>query len=108
MTMCKTNDGFKIAEKDLEIRGPGDIEGTRQSGMLNFKLASIVQDKQWLEVARQTAQLLLDADPELGNADHLPLKTFLQSQKGKTVWSRISQVLFHKNNGFNSVNWIAS
>jgi ATP-dependent DNA helicase RecG len=90
MTMCKTNDGFKIAEKDLEIRGPGDIEGTRQSGMLNFKLASIVQDKQWLEVARETAQQLLDADPELNAADHLPLKTFLQSQKGKTVWSRIS------------------
>jgi ATP-dependent DNA helicase RecG len=90
MTMCKTNDGFKIAEKDLEIRGPGDIEGTRQSGMLNFKLASIVQDKQWLEVARKMAQQLLDADPELATDEHLPLKTFLQAQKGKTVWSRIS------------------
>src|SRR5688500_16535772 len=90
MTMCKTNDGFKIAEKDLEIRGPGDIEGTRQSGMLNFKLASIVQDKHWLEVAREMAQQLLDADPELATAEHFPLKSFLQSQKGKTVWSRIS------------------
>ena len=43
--MCATNDGFKIAEKDLELRGPGDIEGTRQSGVLNFKLANIVNDK---------------------------------------------------------------
>jgi ATP-dependent DNA helicase RecG len=50
--MCATNDGFKIAEKDLEIRGPGDIEGTRQSGALNFKIASIVNDKALLELAR--------------------------------------------------------
>jgi ATP-dependent DNA helicase RecG len=90
MTMCKTNDGFKIAEKDLEIRGPGDIEGTRQSGMLNFKLASIVQDKQWLEIARELAQQLLDEDPDLDAEQHLPLKNFLKSQKGKTVWSKIS------------------
>jgi len=53
MTMCATNDGFEIAEKDLELRGPGDIEGTRQSGLLNFKLASIVLDKKWLEAAGQ-------------------------------------------------------
>jgi ATP-dependent DNA helicase RecG len=45
-TMEATGDGFKIAEKDLELRGPGDIEGTRQSGMLNFKLASIIQDRE--------------------------------------------------------------
>ncbi|HEX8358174.1 MAG TPA: ATP-dependent DNA helicase RecG, partial [Segetibacter sp.] len=50
-TMCATNDGFKIAEKDLELRGPGDIEGTRQSGALNFKLANIVNDKAILEKA---------------------------------------------------------
>ena len=43
--LCATNDGFNIAEKDLEIRGPGDIEGTRQSGILNFKLANIIDDK---------------------------------------------------------------
>jgi ATP-dependent DNA helicase RecG len=70
-TMCATNDGFKIAEKDLELRGPGDIEGTRQSGALNFKLASIVQDRNWLEIARETAERLLDADPDLASATNL-------------------------------------
>jgi ATP-dependent DNA helicase RecG len=88
--MCATNDGFKIAEKDLELRGPGDIEGTRQSGALNFKLASIVQDKKWLEVAREMAERLLDADPDLASATNLQLKNYLQSLHGKTAWSKIS------------------
>jgi ATP-dependent DNA helicase RecG len=88
--MCATNDGFRIAEKDLELRGPGDIEGTRQSGALNFKLASIVQDKKWLEIAREMAERLLDADPDLASATNLQLKNYLQSLKGKTAWSKIS------------------
>ncbi len=66
-TLCSTNDGFKIAEKDLEIRGPGDIEGTRQSGMLNFKLANIVQDREWLELAREMAEKTLEKDPDLAS-----------------------------------------
>ncbi|HEX6429269.1 MAG TPA: ATP-dependent DNA helicase RecG [Niastella sp.] len=89
-TMCATNDGFKIAEKDLELRGPGDIEGTRQSGALNFKLASIVQDRSWLEIAREMAERLLDADPDLASATNLQLKNYLQSLQGKTAWSKIS------------------
>jgi ATP-dependent DNA helicase RecG len=88
--MCATNDGFKIAEKDLELRGPGDIEGTRQSGALNFKLASIVQDKKWLEIAREMAERLLDADPDMASAANLQLKNYLQSLTGKTAWSKIS------------------
>jgi ATP-dependent DNA helicase RecG len=88
--LCATNDGFKIAEKDLEIRGPGDIEGTRQSGELNFKLASIVQDKVMLETARNVAASILEIDPDLSMAENLPLKSHLQSLKGKTVWSKIS------------------
>jgi ATP-dependent DNA helicase RecG len=88
--MCATNDGFKIAEKDLELRGPGDIEGTRQSGALNFRLASIVNDKQLLELARFEAEKLLDEDIDLMMAKNLLLKKYLQSQKGKTGWSRIS------------------
>lgn len=88
--MCSTNDGFKIAEKDLELRGPGDIEGTRQSGILNFKLASIIQDRQLLEVSKELAERILDADPELISAENLQLKDFLQTQKGKTAWSKIS------------------
>jgi ATP-dependent DNA helicase RecG len=88
--MCATNDGFLIAEKDLEIRGPGDIEGTRQSGMLQFRLASIVQDKTILDVAAQQCQKLLEEDPELNSAENLQLKSYLLSRKGKTEWSRIA------------------
>jgi ATP-dependent DNA helicase RecG len=88
--MCATNDGFIIAEKDLEIRGPGDIEGTRQSGMLNFKLASIVQDKHLLDLAKHYAENILNDDPELGMAVNLKLKNYLQHQKGQTLWSKIS------------------
>ena len=88
--MVATNDGFKIAEKDLEIRGPGDIEGTRQSGLLNFKLANIVHDKVILEAARETAENILETDPDINMAENLPLKNYLHQQKGKTAWSKIS------------------
>ncbi|MEO7532116.1 MAG: ATP-dependent DNA helicase RecG [Sediminibacterium sp.] len=88
--MCATNDGFKIAEKDLEIRGPGDIEGTRQSGALNFKIASIVNDKALLELARFEAERIVSEDIELGLAKNLQLKSFLHSQKRKNGWGKIS------------------
>ena len=88
--LTETNDGFKIAEKDLELRGPGDIEGTRQSGILNFKLANIVQDRYWLELARDRAGELLEKDPDLTMEENKTLKAFLQSQRGKTAWSKIS------------------
>jgi ATP-dependent DNA helicase RecG len=89
-TMCSTNDGFKIAEKDLELRGPGDIEGTRQSGALNFKLANIVNDKDILEKAKVEAESLLADDENLLLPQNLVLKNYLLMQKGKTVWSKIS------------------
>lgn len=88
--MTSTNNGFLIAEKDLELRGPGDIEGTRQSGMLNFRLASIVQDRSLLETARNMAANILDKDPDLGSAGNLPLKKFLQQPGQKVIWSKIS------------------
>jgi ATP-dependent DNA helicase RecG len=88
--MCATNDGFAIAEKDLELRGPGDIEGTRQSGMLNFKLASIVNDKSLLDLAKYYAEYVLNGDEELSKEENLPLKNYMVSQKGKTAWSKIS------------------
>jgi ATP-dependent DNA helicase RecG len=88
--MVATNDGFAIAEKDLEIRGPGEIEGTKQSGVLNFKLASIVNDKAMLEVARDTVEQLLEKDPDIELPENLPVKNFLVSQKGKTKWSKIA------------------
>lgn len=90
LILTSTNNGFLIAEKDLELRGPGDIEGTRQSGMLNFRLASIVQDRPLLEIARNLAANILDKDPDLGSAGNLPLKKFLQQPGQKVVWSKIS------------------
>lgn len=88
--LCATNDGFKVAEKDLEIRGPGDIEGTKQSGLLNFKLANIVNDRVMLEAAKNAATEIINTDPDLIMAENLPVKSYLQIQKGKTVWSKIS------------------
>lgn len=88
--MCATNDGFRIAEKDLEIRGPGEIEGTKQSGVLNFKLANIVNDKAMLDAARTAVSEILDADPDLTKAENLPVKAYLNMQQGKTPWSKIS------------------
>jgi ATP-dependent DNA helicase RecG len=88
--MTSTVNGFEIAEKDLELRGPGEIEGTRQSGVLNFKLASIVEDRPMLETARSLAAGLLEKDPELVSAENLPAKRFLEDAKGTMVWSKIS------------------
>ena len=88
--MCATNDGFRIAEKDLELRGPGDVEGTRQSGALNFKLANIIEDHHLLEKASEEAEKLLNTDPELNMAENLPLRSYLDSLQGKTAWSKIS------------------
>ncbi|MEO8860367.1 MAG: helicase-related protein [Ginsengibacter sp.] len=88
--MCATNDGFRIAEKDLEIRGPGDIEGTRQSGILNFKLANIIEDKKMLEKTRLEAEKIIDTDPKLLSDENQPLKAYLSLLKGKTAWSKIS------------------
>lgn len=88
--LCTTNDGFKVAEKDLELRGPGDIEGTRQSGLLNFKIANIIQDRAMLEVAKNIATQIVEIDPDLNLAENLHVKEYLQIQNGKTVWSKIS------------------
>ena len=88
--MCATNDGFKIAEKDLELRGPGDIEGTRQSGALNFKIANIVNDRGLLEMAREEAEKTVTEDINLDLAKNLRLNQFLRMQKGKNGWSKIS------------------
>ncbi len=88
--MVATNDGFLISEKDLELRGPGEIEGTKQSGALNFKLASIVNDKAMLEVARDVVEKILENDPDIELPENVPVKDYLVSQKGKTKWSKIA------------------
>jgi ATP-dependent DNA helicase RecG len=88
--MCETSDGFKIAEKDMELRGPGDIAGIRQSGILDFKLADIVRDRAILLQSVSAAQKLLEADPELDFPEHGVLRQRITQEKGKTPWSRIS------------------
>ncbi len=88
--MCDNTDGFIIAEKDLEIRGPGDIDGTRQSGALNFKLANIINDRQTLIEAKELATAICDKDPNLSSAENAPLKAYLLSQKSKIGWGKIA------------------
>lgn len=88
--MVQTNDGFVISEKDMELRGPGDIEGTRQSGLLDLKLADIVADRAILEAARASAEKILQEDPDLSMPENQPLQQFLAAQLGKSQWSKIS------------------
>ena len=88
--MVATNDGFLISEKDLELRGPGEIEGTRQSGALNFRLASIVNDKAMLEVARNEVENILNQDPDISSPENEMIKNYMIAQKGKTKWSKIA------------------
>ena len=88
--MCETNDGFRIAEADLKLRGPGDLEGTQQSGMaFDLKIADIARDGQLVQLARDEAQLIIDEDPEC------------HSEKYSILWNRLRQL--RKTN----VNWAA-
>lgn len=90
-TMCQTNDGFVIAEVDLRLRGPGNIEGTQQSGMLRFLLADLARDGQIIAAARDIAAGILEKDPALMLPEHVRLRQHLESQgKEARVWSRIS------------------
>lgn len=90
-TMCETNDGFVIAEVDLRLRGPGNMEGTQQSGMLHFRLADLARDGQILSAARDIALDILEKDPALAAPEHARLKQHLASEaKDAKVWSRIS------------------
>jgi ATP-dependent DNA helicase RecG len=88
--MTQTTSGFEIAEKDLLLRGPGEIEGTRQSGALQFKLASIVEDRQLLVQASQQAAQLIEKDPTLSAPENQSLLHFLRQQKGMVNWGKIS------------------
>lgn len=90
-TMVSTNDGFEIAEVDLKLRGPGDLMGTQQSGVLNLKIADIVRDKDILAEARLQAQRTLKSDPSLTSAENLVLrKTYTLIAKHKNIWNYIS------------------
>lgn len=88
--MCDTNDGFRIAEADLKLRGPGDLEGTQQSGMaFDLKIANITRDGQIVQLARDEAQRIIDEDPECN------------SEKNAMLWRRLSEL--RKTN----INWSA-
>ena len=88
--MCDTNDGFRIAEADLKLRGPGDLEGTQQSGMaFDLKIADIARDGQLVQMARDEAQKIIEDDPEC------------TSPRYQMLWNRLRQI--RKTN----INWAA-
>ena len=90
-TMTQTNDGFQIAEVDLKLRGPGDLMGTQQSGVLNLKIADIVKDNDILKTARFYAMQLLKNDPKLQMEENRVVNyTYQQIAKNKTLWNYIS------------------
>jgi ATP-dependent DNA helicase RecG len=90
-TMVRTNDGFKIAEVDLNIRGPGDLAGTQQSGLMNFRIANLATDHKILNAARVAASHIIENDPELIDPENQGLKLFLKEQaQQKFNWSKIS------------------
>ena len=90
-TMVRTSDGFEIAEVDLKLRGPGDIMGTQQSGVLNLKIADIIKDHEILKIARSYAFETLKNDPSLSLAENIPVKsTYIQLTKYKNIWNYIS------------------
>ena len=90
-TMVSTNDGFEIAEVDLRLRGPGNLMGTQQSGMLNLKIADIVKDKAILKTARYYAMEILKKDPGLQLEEHIILRqTYSEMLKHKNIWNYVS------------------
>ncbi|WP_438964019.1 ATP-dependent DNA helicase RecG [Winogradskyella sp.] len=90
-TMVRSNDGFEIAEVDLKLRGPGDIMGTQQSGVLNLRIADIVKDKAILDQARYFAKTILKIDPSLSLPENkFILQTYRQMAKYKNIWNYIS------------------
>lgn len=90
-TMVETTDGFKIAEVDLKLRGPGNLMGTQQSGVLNLKIADVVKDTKILVSARNTAIALLQEDSNLSKPENSSIKkTYLALSKTSKIWSNIS------------------
>ncbi|HAT64810.1 MAG TPA: ATP-dependent DNA helicase RecG, partial [Flavobacteriaceae bacterium] len=90
-TMVRTNDGFEISEVDLKLRGPGDMMGTQQSGVLNLRIADIIKDSEILKIARSYAMQVLKDDPSLQKPNNAPiLYTYTQLVKFKNIWNYIS------------------
>ena len=89
-TMVRTNNGFEIAETDLKLRGPGDLLGTQQSGLLDMKIADLVKDTHILQDARDAAKAILQSDPDLSTAENQPIRIQIDSLKKTEIsWSKI-------------------
>jgi len=89
--MVETTDGFKIAEADLKLRGPGDLQGTQQSGVLDLKIASLVHDTHLITLTRNLATKIIERDPSLDKTPNRLLRKQLDKIKeGKQNWGRIS------------------
>jgi ATP-dependent DNA helicase RecG len=90
-TMVQTNDGFEIAEVDLRLRGPGDLMGTQQSGVLQLKIADLLRDQEILKTARSYAKNIISDDPELTKIEHRDVRTtYSKITKHKNIWNYIS------------------
>jgi ATP-dependent DNA helicase RecG len=90
-TMVRTNDGFEIAEVDLKLRGPGDLMGTQQSGVLNLQIADLVQDREILQLARHHAIKILKDDAPMERPEHAAMRhAFIEMSRKKNIWNHIS------------------
>lgn len=89
-TMVKTNNGFEIAEIDMQLRGPGNIEGTQQSGVLDLKVADLATDQEVLQQARDLVIEIFDKDPQLASPENMILNRAFQQKDGGLTWNKIS------------------
>jgi len=90
-TMVRTNDGFEIADVDLKLRGPGDLMGTQQSGVLDLLIADLGRDGKLLQLAREKAIKVLESDPDLNHPENMNIRRQIaQQSKSSLNWSRIS------------------
>ncbi|MEL0226544.1 MAG: ATP-dependent DNA helicase RecG, partial [Flavobacteriaceae bacterium] len=90
-TMVQTNDGFEIAEVDLRLRGPGNLMGTQQSGVLQLKIADLLKDQEILKTARYYAKKIVEVDPELSFEKHQRVRqTYAKISAHKNIWNYIS------------------
>jgi ATP-dependent DNA helicase RecG len=88
--LCDTNNGFEIAELDLQLRGPGELEGKMQSGVLDLRIADLAKDQPLLMLARQEASDILQHDPKLQLPQHLPLANTIRKHSPDNRWGKIS------------------
>jgi ATP-dependent DNA helicase RecG len=89
-TMVRTNDGFEISEADLKLRGPGDLQGLQQSGVVHLKVADIVKDESLIRLTRDIVADILNDDQELKKMENAPIRLYLQTRKKEQNWSKIS------------------